>query len=86
MVMYKIKGLPLFVNMVKAKILNPVGQSCPSFSMEQDIPPSCPVLTYRTKDVPGHSDQDVGMLAGRPCPNTWDGTSSQYPAGHPAGT
>lgn len=72
-----------FEILVVTKVLNPARWSCPGFSMECNMMPSCPVLILGTRDVPRHTDW---MLAGQPCPDMWDGTLSWCSTGRFAGT
>lgn len=55
--------------MLRIKVLNPIGQDCPDFLMEQDVPPSHLVPTPGTKDVPRCPNRDAGTMVGQSYPN-----------------
>lgn len=63
-----------------------MGWDCLSFFIEQNKPPPYPIPLLGIEDIPRCPDRDVRMMAGQPCPDTWDDILSRYPAGRPTET
>lgn len=59
--------------LLKTKVLNPMEWGYPDFFIKQDMPPSHPVPTLKTRDVPRYPNWDASEMSYL---DTWDGTPS----------